>query len=195
MSIVFTMDEILSQMSAEQQMQNNHKITNYTQIPTLGPPPSCFAEGIDKKQDADMESATYENVKPFIPDIRMGKVIRVYDGDTITIAARFHIDDVVIPKLFRYSVRLRRIDSPEKKTKNKKEKELAIKSRDALSNLIMGKVVILENIEYDKYGRVLAEIMTEDGINVSDWMLTGGFAVEYDGGTKHRPAEWTDVEV
>jgi endonuclease YncB( thermonuclease family) len=59
----------------------------------------------------------------------------------------------------------------------------------------MGKMVILENIEYDKYGRILAEILTEDQINVSDWMLEGGFAVKYDGGTKHRPAEWTDVEV
>ena len=145
--------------------------------------------------DSEMETATYDNVKPFIPEIRTGKIIRVYDGDTVTIAARLHIDGVEIPKLFRYSVRLRRIDSPEMKTKNKTEKELAIKSRDALSLLIMGKTVSLTNVEYDKYGRILAEVLTEDGINVSDWMIQGGYAVLYDGGTKHRPAEWTDVEL
>lgn len=174
-SIEITMDEILSQMSAEQKKPQD--------------------ELFQHRKDLDMEFATYENVKPFIPDIRVGKVIRVYDGDTITIAARLRVDDIDIPKLFRYSVRLRRIDSPEKKTKNKKEKELAIQSRDALSDLIMGKVVLLENVEYDKYGRLLAEILTEDRVNVSDWMLKGGYAVEYDGGTKHRPAEWTDAEV
>jgi endonuclease YncB( thermonuclease family) len=66
----------------------------------------------------------------------------------------------------------------------------------------MGKMVLLENIEYDKYGRILAEVMTQAGnqnnndwINVSDWMIRGGYAVEYDGGTKHRPAEWIDVDV
>ena len=133
--------------------------------------------------------------KPFIPEIRAGKIVRVYDGDTVTIAARMQIDGVDIPKLFRYSVRLRRIDSPEMKTKNKKEKELAIKSRDALSQLIMGKMVSFIDVEYDKYGRILAEVLTEDGINVSDWMIKCGYAVTYDGGTKHRPAEWTDVEL
>ena len=90
---------------------------------------------------------------------------------------------------------MRRIDTPEMKTKNKTEKELAIKARDALYQLIMNKMVRLNNVEYDKYGRILAEIVTEDGINVSDWMIAGGYAVTYDGGTKQRPAEWTDIEL
>ena len=147
------------------------------------------------KRDIDMETATYENVKPFIPEIKTGKILRVYDGDTVTIAARLRIDGVEHPKLFRYSVRLRRIDSPEMKTKNKREKELAIQSRDALSQLVMGKMVVLTDVEYDKYGRILAEVLTEDGINVSDFMIKGGYAVEYDGGTKHRPSEWADVDL
>ena len=170
--IEITMDKILSQMDAD--IQKNNPL---------------------QTKDVDMDEATYENVKPFIPDIRSGKVIRVYDGDTITIAARFHIEGVHITNLFRYSVRLRRIDSPEMKTKNKKEKELAIRSRDALNNLIMGKIVFLIDVEYDKYGRILADVITEDGVNVSDWMLREGYAVSYNGGTKYRPVEWTDVDV
>ena len=207
MSMEFNMDYIANKISTEHplpideehieihtfSLRNSFVVsTACAENPSI---PTLVTSLLNCPIDVEMESATYDNTKPFIPEIRAGKVVRVYDGDTITIAARIHIDDIEIPKLFRYSVRLRRIDSPEKKTKNKKEKELAIKSRDALSDLIMGKMVILENIEYDKYGRILAEILTEDQINVSDWMLDGGFAVKYDGGTKHRPAEWTDVEV
>ena len=145
--------------------------------------------------DIEMQTATYNNLRPFVPEISEGKIIRVYDGDTVTIAARFKIDGVYVPKLFRYNVRLRGIDSPEMKTKNSTEKSLALKSRDALTELIMDRMVRLENVEYDKYGRILANIITEDGINVSNWMISNGYAVEYDGGTKHRPAEWTDVQI
>jgi endonuclease YncB( thermonuclease family) len=139
-----------------------------------------------------MELATYENSEPFVPEIRGGKVVRVYDGDTITISARIIIDGAEIPKIFRFNVRIRGIDSPELKTKNTKEKALAIQSRDRLSEFIMNDMVTLENVDYDKYGRILADVKTKDGINVSNWMLENKLAVEYDGGTKHRPAEWTD---
>ena len=145
--------------------------------------------------DIEMQTATYNNLRPFVPEISEGKIIRVYDGDTVTIAARFKIDGVYVPKLFRYNVRLRGIDSPEMKTKSSTEKSLAIKSRDALTELIMDRMVRLENVEYDKYGRILANVITEGGINVSNWMISNGYAVEYDGGTKHRPAEWTDVQI
>jgi endonuclease YncB( thermonuclease family) len=145
--------------------------------------------------DIEMQTATYNNLRPFVPEISEGKIIRVYDGDTVTIAARFKIDGVYVPKLFRYNVRLRGIDSPEMKTKNSTEKSLALKSRDALTELIMDRMVRLENVEYDKYGRILANVITEGGINVSNWMIENGYAVEYDGGTKHRPAEWTDVQI
>jgi len=145
--------------------------------------------------DIEMQNATYDNLRPFIPDIAEGKIVRVYDGDTVTIAARFKIDGIYIPKLFRYNVRLRGIDSPEMKTKSAIEKDLAIKSRDALSHLILHKLVKLQNVEYDKYGRILADIIDEDGTNISDWMISRGYAVEYDGGTKHRPVEWTEVRI
>jgi endonuclease YncB( thermonuclease family) len=100
--------------------------------------------------DIEMQTATYNNLRPFVPEISEGKIIRVYDGDTVTIAARFKIDGVYIPKLFRYNVRLRGIDSPEMKTKNSTEKSLALKSRDALTELIMDRMVRLENVEYEK---------------------------------------------
>lgn len=145
-------------------------------------------------KDIEMNAATYENSPTFVPEIKTGKIVRVYDGDTVTIATRIQIDGTEIPKIFRFSLRLRGIDSPELKTKNQTEKTLAIQSRDALSGLIMGKTMAIENVDYDKYGRILADMITPEGINVSEWMLDNGLAVKYDGGTKHRPTEWTTVK-
>jgi endonuclease YncB( thermonuclease family) len=54
----------------------------------------------------------------------------------------------------------------------------------------------LENVDYDKYGRILADMITVEGnIHISEWMLVNGYAVEYDGGTKHRPTEWTKIAI
>ena len=47
--------------------------------------------------------------------IQGGRVIKVYDGDTITIAARLPYDD---SQLYRFSVRLNGIDAPEIKGKS-----------------------------------------------------------------------------
>ena len=39
-------------------------------------------------QDASWDNVTYEDTVPFIPPITSGKVVKVYDGDTLTIAGR-----------------------------------------------------------------------------------------------------------
>jgi micrococcal nuclease len=106
--------------------------------------------------------------------VKGGKVVKVYDGDTITIATYFH------DKVYRFSVRLNGIDSPEIKGPNKAD---AVISRDALSALVMNKVVVLKNVKTEKYGRLLADVYM-NGVNVSDWMLKAGHAVPYSGGTK-----------
>ena len=131
----------------------------------------------------------YKDTVVFRPHITHGKVIKVYDGDTITIATRLPHDNT----LYRFSVRLRGIDSPEIHGKTENEKLLAIKSRDALSHLIYHKVVVLKNVEYEKYGRLLADIYLvgqETTPTINQWMLDQKYAVPYDGGTKNIPKEW-----
>jgi endonuclease YncB( thermonuclease family) len=115
-------------------------------------------------------------------------VIKVYDGDTITIAAQMY-NGAVIPKKenYRFNVRLNGIDTPEIKTSNLAEHTLAIASRDALSTLVMGKVVRLENNSYDKYGRLLSDVfitLNNVEINVCKWMLEHNYAIVYNGGHK-----------
>jgi micrococcal nuclease len=122
----------------------------------------------------------------FKPPIKYGKVMKVYDGDTITIATKLPYPDSPI---YRFSVRLNGIDSPEIKGKTEKEKELAIISRDKLHQLIYGKVVSIRNIETEKYGRVLADIYLDD-LHVNKWMLDNFYAVEYYGKKKIIPDEW-----
>lgn len=133
-----------------------------------------------------LENVEYRDTIPFVPPIQYGKVIKVYDGDTVTIAS-------VLPNttepIYRFSIRLNGIDTPEIRGKTQEEKELAIQVRDALAEKIYGKMVELRNVGNEKYGRVLAEIYL-DGENINQWLVDENFAVAYDGGKKHRPASW-----
>ena len=122
----------------------------------------------------------------FVPEFKYAKVVKVYDGDTVTLAA--------IPfgskKPYLFQCRLTRIDAPEmtkqsgktQKARNR-EKALAIKSRDALFKLIGNKVVKVDIKSLEKYGRVLADL-TIDNTDVSDWMIQHKYAVPYSGGKK-----------
>jgi endonuclease YncB( thermonuclease family) len=115
-----------------------------------------------------------------------GQVIKVYDGDSITIAAYLPTDS---SPLFRFSVRLNGIDTPEIKGKNEDEKAAAKAARDALSSLILHKVITLKNVDTEKYGRILADVYLDD-LCINDWLIKEHYAVKYDGGTKKPPVSW-----
>lgn len=133
-----------------------------------------------------LHNIEYKHTIPFVPPIHYGKVIKVYDGDTITIAS-------VLPNttepIYRFSVRLNGIDTPEIKGKTPEERELAKHARDALAEKIYGKFVELKNVETEKYGRILADVYIDDE-HINKWLIESNFAVPYDGGTKYRPTEW-----
>ena len=135
---------------------------------------------------AYLHDILYENTIPFVPPIQYGKVIKVYDGDTFTIAAKLPNTDSPV---YRFSVRLNGIDTPEIHGKTMHEKELAIAARDALHKLIYGKIINLQHVATEKYGRILADVYV-DNIHVNDWLIQNKYAVPYDGGTKNRPNDW-----
>jgi endonuclease YncB( thermonuclease family) len=128
----------------------------------------------------------WKDTVAFVPPITEGQVIKVYDGDTITIASTLPI---VNSPLYRFSVRLSGIDSAEIKSKNNNEKDLAKIARDKLSEMILHKTVTLKNISTEKYGRILAHVYLDD-LCINNWMLYEGYAVEYNGGTKST--SWTE---
>ena len=131
---------------------------------------------------------TYASAKPFVPCVQMGRVVKVYDGDTITVAAPLCNGAAgVAPEMYRFSVRLGGIDTPELKSKSAAERALAAAARDALSALVLGKVVRLEGAETEKYGRLLCGVFLDSAAGETDvcaWMRERGHAVAYGGGAK-----------
>lgn len=136
----------------------------------------------------DYSNITYSETIPFIPPVTEGKVIKVYDGDTITIASKMPYEN---SPWYRFSVRLNGIDTPEIKTKNENEKRLALIGRDNLKELIMDKIVKLKNVDLEKYGRILADVYLDD-LYLNEWMIKKKYAVRYDGGTKQVPNDWME---
>ena len=130
------------------------------------------------------------------------KVVRVIDGDTI---------DVDIPVGFgitktKQRCRSNGIDTPESRInttkKGKKgykkiingktlperirEKELGLESK-ARMKALCGKEVYIESLDggkLDKYGRLLINLYTLDGINISATLIKEGLAIKYSGGRK-----------
>lgn len=124
----------------------------------------------------------YEDTVEFVPPVYNGKVIKVYDGDTITVAAKLPYSSSPV---YRFHVRLAGIDTPEMKGHGEAEKAIAIQSRDVLHSLIYGKVITLKNLKSEKYGRILADVYYKN-IHVNQWLLDNHYAVKYDGGKKHK---------
>lgn len=133
-----------------------------------------------------LEKIEYKDTEEFIPPVVYAKVIKIYDGDTITVAAKLPFKG---SPLYRFSVRLNGIDSPEIKGNTSTEKALAVKSRDALNKLIFGKIVELKNNKKEKYGRLLSDVYLHD-LHVNKWMLDNKLAISYDGGKKIKPENW-----
>ena len=98
------------------------------------------------------------------------KIIKAYDGDTVTakIDCGFNIH-------FTEKIRLYGINAPEVRGK---EKEEGLKSRDYLRKLILNKEVVIKTFKdkKGKYGRYLGVIFLNDE-NINEKMVKAGYAV------------------
>jgi micrococcal nuclease len=144
------------------------------------------------KSTKNITQVEYKETIPFIPPVTSGKVIKVYDGDTITVATSLPFRDKP-ETVYRFSVRLKGIDTPELRTKCPEEKQVAQLARNALAELCLGQIVQLQDVGTEKYGRLLANVILNKGnktINLNQWMLQQRYAVCYEGGTKISPKSW-----
>jgi endonuclease YncB( thermonuclease family) len=141
----------------------------------------------DWTKDADWK----KNVVKFVPPIDHGIVIKVYDGDTITIASKLPYKKSPI---YSFSVRLNGLDCPEIKGKTDKEKQCAQIAKKTLSDLILDKTVTLKNVSLEKYGRILADVYINE-THVNKYMIDNRLAVAYDGGTKASPNDWMEYHL
>ena len=125
----------------------------------------------------------------YTPQITSGRVVDVYDGDTMTLAARVPGDNTI----YQFQLRLHGLDCAEMKTKNPSEKLVAIKAKEYVESCVLNKIVNLENVALDKYGRLLANVKYgEHNLDLGEGLLVGRMAVEYDGGTKICPTNWME---
>lgn len=108
------------------------------------------------------------------------KVMSVYDADTIRVAI-----DLGFGIEWKgsggkgLSIRLYGLNAPEVRGA---EREQGLISRDKVRELILDKEIILKTIKdkTGKYGRYLGVIITEDGLNVNDWLIENNYAVAHD---------------
>jgi len=100
-------------------------------------------------------------------------VRKIYDGDTITVDIDLGFDII----LHKQKIRLTKINAPEVRGP---EREVGLKSRDALREKIGNKWVVLKTAQdkKGKYGRWLGELWIDDAC-VNDWMIAEGHAKEY----------------
>lgn len=142
----------------------------------------------DSVSGIDPTTVSWSNTVPFVPPITRGIVIKVYDGDTITVAAKLPYADSLV---YRFPVRLDGIDCPELKSKNEHEQACAQLAKEELSGLVLGKTVEIRDSKTEKYGRLLANIYIGE-LHLNKHMVDRRLAVAYDGGTKMSPENWMD---
>tara|TARA_B100001094_G_C18143755_1_gene779433 strand:+ start:377 stop:841 length:465 start_codon:yes stop_codon:yes gene_type:complete len=138
-----------------------------------------------KKQTMEetLKDYDWKSCKPYVPNIKEGKIIKCYDGDTVTIATI--VEKIVV----RFNIRMLGYDCAEIKSKDTDEKQVAKWAKEYISEMILNKMVkVVKNGGYDKYGRLLLEIEI-DGKNVNKIMLEK-WGVEYYG--KHKEeVDWS----
>jgi micrococcal nuclease len=111
------------------------------------------------------------------------KCVHAYDGDTIHVVFKMPHSN----EYNKWVIRMMGIDTPEIKAKNTNEKQLAVKARDFLRDLILDKIIIIECLDFDKYGRLLGNLFIEgNDVSISNMMIEKGYAKAYDGGTKNK---------
>jgi micrococcal nuclease len=121
------------------------------------------------------------------------EINRVVDGDTIDVTIDLGFD------LYKKErVRVAGVDTPEKRTRDKEEKELGIDAtnwlKDRLEAAIGGEEDLVIRTELvggvGKYGRLLGWLYIGDQeLSLNEIMITEGYAWPYDGGTKQKNFE------
>lgn len=108
------------------------------------------------------------------------EVLRVIDGDTLEVRVSTWPGQQVVTK-----VRLRGIDTPERRARCEAERALAERATKALSGLVGTGPVVLSAVGPDKYfGRVVADVALSNGGDAGVALRAQGLARTYAGRTR-----------
>lgn len=111
------------------------------------------------------------------------KVSRVIDGDTLEIETT---NESQLIKDLGLQIRVLGIDTPEKKGKCQKEKDLAQKATLLIKNLVENKEVAISNVSWDKFGGRIDANVFINGVNINDELFKRNLAIPYFGEKKEK---------
>jgi micrococcal nuclease len=114
------------------------------------------------------------------------EILRVIDGDTVEARIAIWLGQELVTK-----VRLRGIDAPELTGACASERAMAEAARERLTALIDARSVTLQEVGPDKYhGRVVARLVTAEGLDAGTALMAGGHAVMWTG---RRQGQWCSL--
>ena len=124
------------------------------------------------------------NRDPYI--YRIKEIYKVIDGDTIDASIDLGFDIYLTKR-----IRLAGIDTPESRTTNANEKIMGLESKDWLKHRVENAQCILIKTELpdstEKYGRIIGHLyINGQETSLNNQMITSGYALAYDGGTKDK---------
>lgn len=99
-----------------------------------------------------------------------GKVVKVSDGDTISVMHQGRAQ----------KVRLQGIDAPEKR------QAFGSRAKKCTSDLVFGRVVTVQVVDVDRYGRIVGEVILPDGRSLNRELVKAGLAWWYRKYSKDR---------
>jgi micrococcal nuclease len=112
------------------------------------------------------------------------ELVEIIDGDTLLVTAKPWPQQTI-----SVSVRIRGVDAPEMRSKCPALRMRAVAAKQALTAMLAegnGRLS-LSSISGDKYfGRVVADVIVDDGRDAAAELLAAGMVRPYDGGKKPR---------
>ena len=113
------------------------------------------------------------------------RVNRIIDGDSVVL----DIDLGFNTWINNQSIRVYGVDTPETRTKDLDEKQRGFLAKKHVEELLpLGDFVLIKTFKDrgGKFGRILAEIINIDGINVGESLIYNHLGVSYYGQSKHE---------
>ncbi len=152
--------------------------------------PSQVESKLDRKlppRTQQLLALTYNTADDLKYDFTEAKVLKVYDGDSMTIGAFFNGSFV------RLKVRVFGVDCDEIKGGTEITRRNAKLAKQFVEKQVLNKIIginVLNGKKYngkkmsEKYNRLLAIITTPDGKNLADELIAANLARSYFGGRK-----------
>lgn len=102
----------------------------------------------------------------------ISRVTNVVDGDTVDVVFKYN------GSFYKWRCRLYGINTPEIRTSDKKEKEVALKIKEYVEKNLLDKIVTVKCHDFDSFGRLLVQIYI-NGQNFNQKLINMEFACEY----------------